>query len=139
MGQKIFKINTGWTEDNFCCVLDDPEINGSVIATNKTLEGLKAEFAEALKFHIEGCVADGDDLPRYLIDGDYELEFILDVPAILRNAETFTTLTAISRVTGINKNQLSHYATGEKKARPDKRVKIVEGIHEIGRRALAVF
>lgn len=138
MERKILRINTGWTEDNFCCGFDSPEINGVVVATNKTLEGLKSEFTDALRFHIEGCVADGDNIPQYLVDGDYKLEFVLDVPAILRNAESFTTLTAISRVTGINKNQLSHYATGEKKPRPDKREKIVAGLHIIGRRALAI-
>ena len=136
---KIFKIQTGWTGTNFCCSLDDEDINGVVVATARTLEEMKEEFADALKFHIEGCLANGDSLPDYLIKGDYRLQFELDVPAILRNAETFTTLTAISRLTGINKNQLSHYATGEKRPRPDKRTRIIEALHEIGRRALSIL
>lgn len=135
--RKKLIVHVGWTDRNFCCSLSDPDINGTVIETAKTLEELKRGFAEGLKFHIEGCLEDGDKLPDYIVKGDYDIMYILDVPAILRDAERFTTLSALSQVSGINKKQLSHYATGEKKARPDKREKIIEGLHEIGRQALA--
>ena len=135
--RKKLIVHVGWTDRNFCCSLSGPDINGTVIETAKTLEELKRGFAEGLKFHIEGCLEDGDKLPDYIAKGDYDIMYILDVPALLRDAERFTTLSALSQVSGINKKQLSHYATGEKKARPDKREKIIEGLHEIGRQALA--
>lgn len=105
----------------------------------QTLDGLKKEFEDSLKFHIEGCVEDGDDIPQYLIDGEYEVEYNLDSAALLREAETFTTLAAISRATGINQKQLSHYANGLKTPRKEQRKRIIAGIHEIGRRALALL
>lgn len=131
-------VHVGWTDRNFCCSYSGEDINGVVVQTAKTLEELKKEFAEGLRFHIEGCIEDGDKLPDYIVKGNYDIMYILDVPAILRDAERFTTLSAISKVSGINKKQLSHYATGEKKARPDKRDKIIRGLHEIGRQALAI-
>ena len=137
MKRRKLIVHVGWTDRNFCCSLSDDDINGTVIETAKTLEELKRGFAQGLKFHIEGCIEDGDTLPEYIVKGEYELRYVLDVAAILRDAERFTTLSAISDACGINKKQLSHYATGEKRARPDKREKIIEGIHKIGREALA--
>lgn len=135
---KKIKINVSWTGNNFCCGFGMPGV-GAVLATNKTLDGLKAEFEDSLKFHIEGCVEDGDDIPQYLIDGNYEIEYNLDSSALLREAETFTTLAAISRATGINQKQLSHYANGVKTPRKEQRSRIIAGLHEIGRRALALI
>lgn len=135
--RKKLIVPVRWTDKNFCCVLSDPDINGTVVQTAKTLDELKKEFIEGLRFHIKGCVEDGDILPDYILNEEYDIMYILDVPALLRDAERFTTLSALSNVCGINKKQLSHYATGEKKPRPDKREKIIEGLHEIGRQALA--
>jgi hypothetical protein len=38
----------------------------------------------------------------------------------------------------INQHQLSHYANGIKKPRPEQRRRIVEGLHKIGRELIAV-
>lgn len=130
-------VHVGWTDHNYCCGYSGADINGVVVQTAKTLEDLKKGFEEGLKFHIESCLEDGDNLADYIVKGDYELEYYLELPALLRDAERFTTLSALSHVSGINKKQLSHYANGEKKARPDKREKIIAGLHEIGRQALA--
>ena len=137
MEKRKFIVQVEFTEKNFCCGLYDESIGGAVLSTGKTLEELKRGFEESLKFHIEGNVERGDDIPEDVAKGDYELVYVLDVPALLRDAERFITLSALSQVCGINKKQLSHYATGEKKARPDKREKIIAGLHEIGRQALA--
>ena len=94
-------------------------------------------YLDGLKFHIERCLEDDDQIPESIRKGEYEIEYYLEVPALLRDAERYFTLSALSQVCGINRKQLSHYATGEKKARPDKRKKIIEGLHEIGRQALA--
>lgn len=137
MEKRKFTVQVAFAEKNFCCGLCDEAIGGAVLSTGKSFEDLKKEFADSLRFHIEGCINDGDNLPEDVVRGDYELVYVLDVPALLRDAERFTTLSALSAVCGINKKQLSHYATGEKKARPDKREKIIKGLHEIGRQALA--
>ena len=135
---KILNVQVSWTGDNFCGGLYDREIEGAVIVTNKTLEGLKKDFEEALKFHIEGCEAGGDIIPEYLVRGDYRIKYELDATALLKDAEKYTTLTAISKITGINVKQLSHYANGQKKARRPQRDRIICGLHELGRHFLAL-
>lgn len=137
MANRKFKVDVSWTGKNFCCSWID-EVAGTVVVTAKTLEKLKENFAESLKWHIEGCVEDGDELPQYLVDGDYELDYNLDTAALLRDAETYTTMAAISRASGINQKQLSHYANGVKQPRPMQRARIIAGLHVIGSRIMAL-
>lgn len=137
MDKTKIRAHVGWDENNFCCGISEG-IGGVVAVTGKTLERVKANFEESLRWHIEGCVADGDILPDYLVGGDYEIEYELDAAAMLRDAERFTTLAAISRASGINQKQLSHYANMQKQPRPAQRQRIVEGLHEIGRQFLAI-
>ena len=138
MEKRIIKIETSWTDDNYCAAAFLPDIEGVVMDTGKTFEDLKRSFEETLRSHIEMCLEAGDKIPEYLKEGNYELEFVFDVSAILKESEKFTTLAAISEVTGINRKQLSHYLRGEKKPRPDKRIKIIEGLHHIGEMALSI-
>lgn len=137
MAEHVLKVNVSWSGENFCCAWND-EAAGIVLVTAKTLAKLKEDFADSLKLHIEGCVADGDVLPQYLVDGDYELEYHLDTVALLRDAETYTTLSAISRACGIHPKQLSHYANGIKHPREAQRMKIIDGLHQIGSKILAL-
>lgn len=109
-----------------------------MIATARSLAKLKENFEESLKLHIEGCVADGDSLPKYLVDGYYAFEYNLDTAALLRDAETYTTMAAISRASGINQKQLSHYANGLKQPRPLQRERIINGLHLIGSHIMAL-
>lgn len=130
-------VDVSWTGKNFCCAWSNNEA-GTVIATARSLAKLKENFEESLKLHIEGCVADGDSLPKYLVDGDYAFEYNLDTAALLRDAETYTTMAAISRASGINQKQLSHYANGLKQPRPLQRERIINGLHLIGSHIMAL-
>lgn len=131
------KVEVHWSEKNYCCGYTEEGV-GTLFCTNKTLEGLKADFAESLEFHVEGMLEDGDVVPEWLISKEYEIEYILDVSALLRSVEPYTTMAALSRATGINQKQLSHYASSLKIPRPAQRDKIVAGIHSIGQAFLAV-
>ena len=137
MEKRNLKVTVDYTDNNFCGGIYEDVIGGAVLATGKTFELFKKEFEEGLRFHIQANLERGDNLPEDIVNGDYEIVYELAVPALLRDAERFTTLSAISKVSGINQKQLSHYVNGEKKARPDKREKIINGLHEIGRQALA--
>lgn len=84
-------------------------------------------------------IEDGDDVPEWLAKGEYELVYnLVDVATMLRAFEPFVSLAAISRASGINQHQLSHYATRIKKPRPQQRERIVSGIHKIGQELLSV-
>ncbi len=65
------QVKVGWSGHNYSCVADDPALNGVIVVTNKTLEGLKKDFRESLQLYIEGCLQDGDALPEWLSSGDY--------------------------------------------------------------------
>lgn len=136
MAQTI-KVDVSWTEDNFGCVWSDKD-SGTVVVTAKTLDKLKEEFEDSLRFHIEGCIEDGDNLPEYLVNDDYEIEYVLNTAALLRDAEEYTTMAALSRASGINQKQLSHYASGLKHPRPLQVERIKAGLHRIASRLMAL-
>lgn len=132
------KVDVQWCDKNFGASFGE-NVPGAVVFTAKSFEELLKEAEETLRFHVEGMLEDGDDVPQWLRDGDYELEFnYLDVATLLRACEPYASLAAISRASGINQNQLSHYATGLKQPRPQQRKRIVDGIHHIGKKLLTV-
>lgn len=112
---------------------------GAIYVAAATLDDFKKEFEEALEFHIEGIKESGEEVPEYIANGQYSIVYDLEATALLKEAEKFTTLAAISRATGINQKQLSHYATGVKQPRPSSRERIIQGIHAIGRMTLALY
>lgn len=133
------KVNAyiSWSGNNYCATAGD-QVEGCIIVTDKTFEGIQKAFIESLEFHIEGMVADGDVVPEYLENGDYEVVFSLETSALLRQCERYTSLAAIARASGINQRQLSHYARGMRNPRPEQRARIVEGLHKIGQEFLSV-
>lgn len=132
------RVDVQWCDKNFGASFGE-NVPGAVVFTAKTFEELTKEAEETLRFHVEGMLEDGDDVPQWLRDGDYELEYnYIDVATMLRACEAYASLAAISRASGINQNQLSHYATGLKRPRPEQRRRIVDGIHHIGARLMAV-
>jgi predicted RNase H-like HicB family nuclease len=128
---KKIRVLIEWSGDNFSA--GTGAINGMVFATGKTLSEAKANFTEAFKFHIEGSLEDGDRLPTYVINGKYRLNYELQASAMLHLADGLITRSALSRVTGINEKQLSHYLTGHRKPRPEQNEKIAAGIININK------
>lgn len=132
------RVDVQWCDKNFGASFSD-NVPGAVVLTAKTFDELMKEAEETLRLHVEDMIEDGDDVPQWLRDGDYELEYnYVDVVTMLRACESYASLAAISRATGINQNLLSHYASGLKHPRPQQRKRIVDGIHHIGERLMAV-
>lgn len=134
---ETIKVEVSWSGKNYGGGWGYPEV-GAIISTGKTLEEFKAEFVSALEFHVETMLADGDAVPQWLADKDYKIEYDLKASALLRQAERFTTMAALSRVTGINQRLLSNYASDVKRPRPAQLRRIVEGIRQIGQSCLAL-
>ena len=103
MEKMNLKVKVDYTDKNFCGGIYDDVIGGVVLATGKTFELFKKEFEEGLRFHIQGNLDRGEILPDDIVNGNYEIVYELAVPALLRDAERFTTLSAISKVSVINK------------------------------------
>lgn len=132
------KVKVDWCDKNFGAVTEENVLCGMVVATSKSYEGLMDELAAAVREHIEGLVQDGEVLPDWLVRGDYEFDVELGMAALLRKCEQFTSLAAISRASGINQQQLSHYASGLRTPRQEQRKRIIDGIHRIGQEFLSV-
>jgi hypothetical protein len=120
-------VEIGWCNRNFG-VTFSANVPGAIVVTAKTYDELLKEIPETLKFHVEGMVA----------DGDYEISYHLDAAALIHSCERYASLAAISRASGVNERLLSHYANGIKTPRAKQRMRIVEGIHKIGRTLLNI-
>ncbi|MDR0793531.1 MAG: hypothetical protein LBE82_09510 [Chitinophagaceae bacterium] len=130
------KVTISWSGDNYAATSTD--VNGVVIATHKTLEGVKKGFESAFKFHIKGSVADGDNISENIKKGKYLFDYDFHISAILHDLDGLVTRAALSRVTGINEKQLGHYLSGFRNPRPAQREKIISGVHALGRQLISV-
>ena len=50
-------------------------VPGAVVFTAPTFEVLQKEAKESLEFHVEGLMENGEDIPEWLKNGDYEFEY----------------------------------------------------------------
>ena len=135
---KKVKVFVDWADKNFCASVDDI-VPGAVVLTAKNIIELKRETMSTIRFHVDGMIADGDEVPQWLANGNFVLEFVyVSAAALIHACEPYATLAALSRATGINQRQLSHYANGIRNPRPKQRKRIVDGIHQIGEELLSV-
>lgn len=128
-GNKMEKIRilVDYTDNFSACPEND---NIACVTTANTFESLKKNMDEALHFHIEGMVEDGEVIPEEF-SGKWEYEWILSTRALLHATEHLVPKSAIAKVTGINQQQLTHYASGFRKPKPAMSDRIREGIHTI--------
>lgn len=133
---EIITVYVDWCNKNFSGSFSE-NVPGGVAFTADTYEKMLCEAQETLDFHLQGYVEDGET-PQWYLDKDYELVFQPTAAALLHSLDADLSLASISRATGINQAQLSHYANGLKIPRPAQRQRIIDGIHAIGRRLLAV-
>lgn len=128
------RIKVDYT-DNFSACTENEDI--ACISTGRTIEELKKNMDEALHFHIEGMLADGIEIPEEFL-GEWEYDWHLTTRAVLHFAEKLISKAAISKVTGINQQQLTHYASGYRIPRPAMEARIRDGIHQIGEKLLSI-
>ena len=75
-------VEVRWCDHNFGATLSD-NVPGAIVVAAKTYDELQKEVLETLQFHLEGMKADGDEIPQWLADGDYELVYNLDTAALI--------------------------------------------------------
>lgn len=131
------RVDVSWVDKNFGAMLGS-NVPGAVVLTAKTYEELIKEVPRTLLFHINGMIADGDEVPQWLRDGDYVFDYHLDTAAVIRSCERYASIASMARASGMNERQLSHYANGTKHARTKQRERIIAGLHKIGEELIAV-
>ena len=67
-------VNVAWCDRNYGGSRGS-NVPGAVGRTAPTVEGLQKEAKESLEFHIEGLMENGEDVPEWLKNGDYEFEY----------------------------------------------------------------
>ncbi|WP_430811281.1 MULTISPECIES: hypothetical protein [unclassified Carboxylicivirga] len=133
--QKI-NVTIDWTDTNFSATTN--EVGGAVIVTAKDLGKLNEEFKSAFDFHVEGCIEDGDDIPNWVVTGEYEFEYHYTTAALLHKYDGILSRAALARLSGINERQIGHYASGLKTPRPATRIKLINGLHQLGNDLMSV-
>ncbi len=128
-------IKIDWDGHNYASCPENEDI--ACIATGRTIDDVKADMLDALRQHIEWMKEDGDAIPAEFA-GEWEADWHLTTRAQLRYSESFITRKALADATGINVQQLSHYANGWRNPRPDMQRRITEGIRSI-RQKLAII
>lgn len=129
-------ITIDWVDKNFGAAIADERI--ACVATGKTLDEVEYNIVDALKFHLEGMILNGEPVPPEYQEG-WAPDFHLTTRAQLRYADAYITRKALARETGINEQQLCHYANGRKTPRPDTRRRILEGIQAISKRLTLIL
>lgn len=127
-------VDIYFTGNNYCA--HAPVLLGCV-STAATLSEMKKNIKEAIEFHVESSLENGDSIPE-VFKGEYELEYKLSTEALLNAYSDIFTKAALSRITGINQRQLWHYASGIRKPRPAQCKRIEEGLHRLGAELLTI-
>ena len=120
---------------NFAASPITPEV--ACVSTGRTLDEVKKNMDEALSFHMDGMTEDGLPIPEELVP-PREYEWRLSTRALLHYTEGLVSRAAIAKITGINQQQLSHYASGYRKPRPSMSVRIRDGVRKIAQALTAV-
>ena len=123
-------IRAARTADGYCCVCD--LLPGWVVAYDGDLEGFKGYVQESVDFWLEGRRKDGDVYPE-VFDGEYRLVYDFDVATLLDYYRGIFSFSALQSITGINQKQLSHYASGISKPRPQQVEKIKSGLRRLAK------
>ena len=88
MVMEKIRVIIDWCDRNYGASVADGRIGGAVVATHKTHDGILAAIEEALRFHVETAVSDGDELPAWLVNGEYEFCFEYSTAAIIHRSES---------------------------------------------------
>lgn len=106
-------VEISFTGNNFSAHV--PLLPGCV-STGDSPSETRDNIKEAINFHLNGMVEDGDLIPKSFV-GKYELIFKFDTQSLLNYYKGIFTNAAFERITGINQKQIQHYATGHRKPR----------------------
>lgn len=68
------RVKIDWSGHNFGAVTECEALNGVVIVTAKTYEGVIKELSEGIKEHTAAMEHDGETVPEWLREGNYEYD-----------------------------------------------------------------
>lgn len=105
---------------------DADDLSYLITGTGKTVEQAKQDFASGYADMRQYYEQQGKDFE------EVEMLFSYDVASFLAYYSKVLSLAGLSRLTGINPQQLSHYATGRRNPSAKTVKKIEDSIHAFG-------
>ena len=128
-------VDVGKTPQGYNASIDI--LPGWVLGMNGSFAQFIKELQESIDIYIAWAKEDGDDFPP-VFNRDYEFEYKFNIKSLLCCYDGILSRAAISRITGINERQLGHYICGRSKPRKEQELKIVYGLHQLGKELLSV-
>ena len=124
--RKVNAVIERASDGTYSIYSDAEDLSYLITGTGKTVE-------EAKK-----CFSDGyADMKRYYEKEDKPFEevemcYVYDMASFLSYYSKVLSLAGLSRLTGVNPQQLSHYVTGRRNPSPKTVKKIMDAIHAFG-------
>ncbi|MDR0691695.1 MAG: hypothetical protein LBF69_01510 [Prevotellaceae bacterium] len=104
-----------------------PEVDGYVI-TRRTIEELKKDLPEGLKFHIEGLY---EEEKQPWMNDTFDFEYIYnDIPAFVEAYSGLINQSSLARISGINESLMRQYISGIKRATPNTLRRVQTGLRK---------
>lgn len=106
---------------------DDNKLDYGIIGTGASIDDTKADFMEAYEGMKEHFAQIGKTFE------EVAFEFSFDIPSFIAYYCDRLSLAGISRITGVNQGQLSHYLTGRRRPSEKTAKKIQDALHAFGK------
>ena len=100
-------MKTTHTATGYCCMCD--LIPGWTTSHGHDFRKFDMYARESIDFYVDCAKKNGDEYPK-VFDGEYEIEYQFDVPALLHYYQGTLSFSGLQRITGVNQKQLAHYA-----------------------------
>lgn len=111
-------------DGTFSAYIADRDCEFGCIGEGKSVEETKKDFMTAVEEMKEVYLANGKEFP------EVEFEFTYDMASFLNYYAYAFSLAGLSRITGVNQGQLSHYVTGRRKPSRTTVEKIEQSLHD---------
>jgi hypothetical protein len=128
-------VNVGKTPEGYSASIDI--LPGWVLGMTGSFTEFKEELQESIDVFVKWAKKDNNEYPT-VFDKAYEFEYKFDIESLLCCYDGILSRAAISRITGINQQQLSHYICGHSRPKKEQEAKIINGFHRLGKDLLSV-
>lgn len=110
----------------YSAYIADDHCEFGCIGEGKSVDETKSDFLQAVEDMKEVYAEEGEQFP------EVTFEFTYDLASFLNYYAYAFTLAGLSRITGVNQGQLSHYVTGRRKPSKSTVEKIEHSLREFG-------
>lgn len=113
-------------DGTYSAYIADDHCEFGCIGEGKSVDETKSDFLQAVEDMKEVYAEEGEQFP------EVTFEFTYDLASFLNYYAYAFTLAGLSRITGVNQGQLSHYVTGRRKPSKSTVEKIEHSLREFG-------